>query len=290
MLLVPVVAAVVVVVVAGRVVKRRVGVVAPAVEDILVHFPAECGDIVGIRSGTLVLEGELFGRAQSVESHVLFFACAFFVGERHGGACGARNVAPHSGVEALSVGFVKRQSVLESLLAVAQDVLAHVSEVDVEVAAAEAFAVGEARVHEPELYVLDVGALEVGVVEFAHYSAEVLLRLVEFAPLVNALCVNVVRSALFGVVGEVEHRHPCVLACKHLFVGVELLLVHNTCAVVGHGIGVALYVCGRIDLRVSEDGVHGVPCEHGAVGVVGNVVAQACVFVERFAAGTVRGC
>ena len=168
---------------------------------------------------------------------------------------------------------------LERFLAVAKDIFAYVAEVDIEVAAGETFFVGKAGIHQPELDVFDIGCLKVGVVEAAHYTSPVLLRLDEFATVVDTVGGDVVLSALGGVVAEVEHGHTCVLACQHLLVGVDLLLIDDTRAMVGEGFGVGFDMQGCVGLGMTEDGIDGVPVQVRAMAVIVKVIALPCVLI-----------
>ena len=102
---------------------------------------------------------------------------------------------------------VRRHAALIEFLTVAEDVLAHFAEVDIEVATVvgrRSLLTGvDKGVEHPEFDVLDVGCLEVVGVQLSHHTAPMLLRIVECSVVVEVR-IEVVRSALVGVIGEVE--------------------------------------------------------------------------------------
>ena len=143
---------------------------------------------------------------QSVQSHVLLGAGSGGGGKGVGLRSLDGNLTPcRIGKRA---GAIDGDSALIEFLAVAQDVLAHLAEVDVEVAAIVggiALLVGIVEgVHEPELDILHVGSLEVVGVELAHHAAPPLQGIAQCSVEVD-VGGQVVGTALRGVVGQVEH-------------------------------------------------------------------------------------
>ena len=116
-----------------------------------------------------------------------------------------RNLTPLGGDEA--VRAVDRHSALIELLTVAEYILAHLAEINVEIAPVigrRSLAGGiYERVEHPELDVLHVGCLEVVVVEFAHHTAPMLRRVVQCS-VVSEVGAEVVRTALVRVICQIE--------------------------------------------------------------------------------------
>ena len=211
-----------------------------------------------IRTLAVVGEAELVLGAQSVQTHVLLLACPRLVGES--GYCrgGLRHAPPHRGVRATYIFVGDRQPVLKRFLAVAQDVLGDIAEVDVHLALV-AVGVGQRGVHQPELDILDVRFLEVGVVQFAHHTAPALLRVGQFAVSAYLTRHDVVRTALLGVVTQVQHAQLRVLVRHLLLARIYLPLEDDTRPVVGHHLHIVLDMRGGVRLRITKDGIHRVP-------------------------------
>ena len=155
-----------------------------ALQDVLLVFlgdgVAEVAEIVGRRIA-LVLgecvrrqiglqpveprreEGPLGVRVQSVETHVLDAVIVGAVVKRvdHVERGRVRVHAPSAGV-GLQLVVGRGKAVLKFKLAVVQDVLADVAEVDVQLATRLVLRIFVERVHDPKLDVLDVGRLKVG--------------------------------------------------------------------------------------------------------------------------------
>ena len=167
-------------------------------------------------------------------------------------------------------GAVDGHAALVELLAVAQHVLAYLTEVDVEVArvlrgCARAALVDEG-VHQPELHIFYISLLEVRRLQLAHHAAP-LRRGVHQRAVGVQLGGQVVGAALLGVVGQVEHvelRRGAVVV-RLVAVGVQLLDIDLAHAMVRELFEVALDVAGRETRRaVGEQLVDVVPRQQGA--------------------------
>ena len=171
----------------------------------------------------------------------------------------------------VSLQSVDRHSALVELLAVAQDVLAHLAKVDVEVASifrslALATCIDEGVEH-PELYVLHIGSLEVVGVELAHHATPMLLRIVERSVL-REVGIEVVRSALVGIVGKIEYgeRRRSSVVRTLVAVGEKLVDIELANVMVAELFEVALDVTWRERRRAAcEQGVDSVPRKSRAV-------------------------
>ena len=212
-----------------------------------------CGDAVEDLRRYLALDGceevavggkfALLGAGESVEADVLSCARASFIIKCVGDAAGAGGYASPDGLLEVARIVVHGQSALVELLAVAQHVLRHLAEVEVEFAAVAGVAAGvEEGVEHPELDVLVVLRLEVGVLDLAHHASPFLLGVGE-SSLPVEVGVEVVGTALRGVVGEVEHVQRCCFVVAVLpFVGVEVALIDFAYVAVGELVEVALDV------------------------------------------------
>ena len=223
---------VVVVVVAGRV--GCDGVVNGGV-----HLAANLLQVLGV-------DGELgfLCAGQTVQTDVLARA-----GTRTGvEGVGHRRLGGHVAPQAyLVLGgvAVERHTAFVELVSVLQNVFADVSQVDVEVAGEVAgfFATVDEGVHHPEFDVFDVGRLKVNaaVVDGAHHTAPVSPRVVQLTAVVE-VGVEVVRTALARIVGQVEHVERGRFAHRQFSVGEEFRAVHLANVVVRELFDVALDV------------------------------------------------
>ena len=143
---------------------------------------------------------------QSVEAHVLQRARTAGRGE---GVClcGLRgNLTPLRSGERL--GAIDGHAALIELLAVAQHILAHLAQVDIQVArtlrSRSVCARIYIRIEQPELYILNVGLFKVGGLQSAHHAAPLLCRVLQRTVGIE-LSGQVVRATLLGIVGQVEH-------------------------------------------------------------------------------------
>ncbi len=220
LLLVEVIAAVKVVAVARGVVEGRELVLLHGLDRGRGQHLAQPLQEVGIGGIGLLVFG-----AEAIETHVLLHARAGGVVEGIGERRLGRHPTPH-GVFDVGGVAVHGQAVFIRLEAVLEDVLAHLAQVEVKVAAVLVVEVGvEEGIHHPKLHILDVRLLEVGVVEAAHDAAPALLGVEQVAVGVNVGRVEVIGAALLGIEREVERLNGRRLAVvefaarEHLAVG-----------------------------------------------------------------------
>ena len=254
----------VVVVVASRVVVN--GVV-----NIRIHLALDSSQIVGVDA-----IAALVGIRQSVQTNILLLSCAALRGEGINHTLGIWNASP---CRFEVVRTIHRHTALVEFLTVLQDVLAHVAQVDVEVAAIVASLVATVNewVEQPELYVLHVGSLEVVGVELAHHTAPSLRRVIESSALIY-VGVQVVRTSLTWVVSQVEDWQRVALALVHILVWIYFTNIHLSHVMVGELVEVALEVswCKR-RITTSEEWVDVVPCQERTVVAIFCVVRQVAV-------------
>ena len=242
------------VVVAGR-------VVAPGLDNTVVGDDAA----VHHRVEPLLIRPELpllvIGKA--VETHILQLSGTGSRGEGVGLRGLLRNLTPLGHREV--TGAVNRHTALIELLTVAQDILRDLTEVEVEVAAVVgggAVLTGiDEGIEQPELDVLDVRLFEVVGLKIAHHTAPLRLGLTERTVAVE-VARQVIRSALRGIVGQVQHlecRGGAVVGAL-VAVGIELLHIDLTHIMVRQLVEVALDVTRRERRAAAgEDGINGVP-------------------------------
>ena len=257
LLLVPVGATIVVVVVVGWVGKD-------AVEDGLVHLALYLVEI------GRAIELLLLGIGETIEADILQGTAATGGGEGIGHGALSRYLAPLGVGEA--VAAIHWHAALIELLAVSEDVLAHLAQVDVEVAAI-AIGIGlltaiDEWVEEPELDVLHVGLLEVVGVESAHHATPVLQRVRQGSVLLQVVDIEVVRTTLVRIVGDVHGVHRARLRAVGLSLAQweELSHIDRSHVVVAQLVVVALDVSWRERASLAiEERVDGVPCHLATV-------------------------
>ena len=93
---------------------------------------------------------------------------------------------------------------LETLLAVTQDILTDITEVDVQLTV-KAVRVSQRRIHQPELDILDIRFLEVGIVQFAHDTTPTILRICQLTVRIKLRRTHVIWSTLIRIEGHIQH-------------------------------------------------------------------------------------
>ena len=231
------------------------------------------------------LVGALLVVVQTIKAEVLTGTTAAGRGEGIGDGALRRNLSPLC--ERVGLRAVDGQTALIELLTVMQDVLAHLTKVDVEVTTILMGVVLlvriEERIHEPELNVLDIRCLEIGGLEFAHHTAPVLRGVVE-PTVLQEVGVEVIRTALIGIVGNVQdgQRGCCTAIVALVAVGEQLVGVDLTDVEVRQLVEVALDVAGRQTRRAArEERVDGVPGHLRTVVAAGKASLVAALAEHR---------
>ena len=145
-------------VIARRVIPRRETVASPSAPDVRADLALQFRQVLAVDRPTQLLRG-----AQTVQTDVLHSSRALFVTERHDGTRRPRNKTPDRAIHASLIRRRNRQTVLEGLLAIAQNILADITEVDIQLAFVSV-GVRQRRIHQPELDILDIRLLEIRVV------------------------------------------------------------------------------------------------------------------------------
>ena len=244
---------VVVEVIARGVVTRRETVVRPTVPNLRRNACLKVREVLPVSRPVLFLRG-----AQTVQTDVLRSSRTRFVAERYHRACRPRHVAPDSRIDASLVRSRYRQTVLKSLLAVSQNILADVTEVDVQLAVVT-LRVGQCGVHQPELDILYVRTLKIRVVQPPHDTCPPFLWVRQVTVGAHLACGDVILAAIGRVVREVEDRQFGIHVACFLAVGVHLVLIDDTRTVVAQCRQVIADMRRRVRLRITEDRVHREP-------------------------------
>ena len=251
-------AAVVVVVVTGR-------VAAPGLQQrVVLHYGTNLVEPLLIGSvGALLVIGK------TVQTHILQGAAAGGGGKGVGLRGLLGNLAPMCIGEGLRA--VDGHAALIELLAVAQNILADLAKIDVQVAGILRRCAGlpliDKGVHQPELHIFYISLLEVGGLQLAHHAAP-LLRGIRQRTVGIVLRRQVVGAALLGIVGQVQHRQRRggTVVCRLVAVGVQLLDIDLADAVVAELLEVALDMTRREARRTAgEQRVDSVPRQQGTV-------------------------
>ena len=128
------------------------------------------------------------------------------------------------------------------------------------------------RVHQPELDILDVGFLEVGVIQSPHDTCPAFLGTRHLTVRSHFTRIDVVLSAFRGVVSQVQDRQFGIYVAGFLTIRIDLVLINDTGAVITECGQVILDVCRRVRLRITEDRIYGEPSKMCTVLVVGHSV------------------
>ena len=127
---------------------------------------------------------------------------------------------------------IDRQSILEELLLILQDIFRDLSEVEIEITTLRGWIV-DIRIHYPELDVFDVGCLEVALLDTSHHTTPTLFRLLQRTILVHPICIQVVGTAFVGIVGHVEHLYQIGFIVALFPIGIQLFVLDRTYIMVG---------------------------------------------------------
>lgn len=204
----------------------------------------------------------------------------------HGALC--RNLTPLRIRKAIAA--VHRHSTLIEFLAISQDVLAHLAQVDVEIAtiigSISLLSGIDERIEHPELDILHVGLLEIIGVQLTHHSAPVALRILQGSIWLEVSHIEVVRSWLARIVSQVEHAQriggPLIGALVAQWE--KLFHIDLTHIVIAQLLQVALDMArSERTASASEQWVDGIPCHARAMETTGEsgLVVVIVLEIER---------
>ena len=256
------------------------------VEHSLVHFALYLVEV-----GTLI-ECLLLGIGQAVETHVLQGTASARGGKGISHRALGWNLTPLGVSKAIA--SIHRHTALIKLLAVSQNVLAHLAQVDVEIATIVGGIGLLTRVDEwvehPKLDVFDVGLLEVVSIQFSHHTAPHVLWIAKRTIRLEVGNIEVVWSWLRWIIGEVEHAQGigssligALLAQWEKFLGVDFAHI-----VIAELLQVALDMArSQRTTSASEQWVDAIPGKTRAMETAGqaSLVVVVALEVERWHTG-----
>ena len=151
---------------------------------------------------------------------------------------------------------------LKALLAIAQNIFAHIAQVNIQVTSFECrICIGQEWVHQPKFDILNIRFLKIGIIQFAHDTTPTLLWISQLAIKSNLVCGNIIRTTLLWVETQVHHRQFRICIRQRLLVWVNLLLHDHTRTMIRHGLGIILNVLWCVALRNTKDWIYSVPCQ-----------------------------
>ena len=271
------------IVIARRVVEGRELVVLHPCDYIGRQTQAKFVEVVFVRR-----ESEFIVVRQTVEANILQHTGSAAVIETVGKRILGAYTSP-CGFGKVLVVAVDRNTVFIALQTVFQNVFRYFAEVQIQVAAVVVRILGvQEGTHKPELHVLDVRLLEVGVVHLAHNAAPATFRLQQVAFVIDIFGVEVIGAALVGIVRQVQCLYVVGFAIAEFAVGEYLARFHLANIRIGQLLQIALYISGG-HRRISrcKQTVDIVPVEQCSVFAVVYVVVERSLGEERILAAVV---
>ena len=196
------------------------------------------------------------------------------IGKSHHGTCRTWHTSPQCGLHLSFFRFVQWQSVLKRLTPVAQDIFAHISQIDIQITSLKhCIGVSQEWIHQPELDILNVCLLKIRIVQFTHDTTPTRFWVGQFTIATYLIRRNVIRTTLFWIVTQVQYWQTHIRIRQHFFVGVYLLFQYDTRTVIRHQIRIILDVLWCIALWITENRIHRVPCQQRTVLVIFRIVA-----------------
>ena len=273
-----VIAAIVVVVITCGVTSWRELILRPHFPNGTIHLVLQSFQILRIWVCTIIVEVHriaLLLGGQSIESHVLFRACTCLIGESDYSAGSTWNQSPYGAFYLAGLRLIQWQSVLKTLLTIAQNILTHITQVNIQVTTCvSCIGVRQEWIHQPELYVFYIGFLKVRIIQLTHDTTPAVLWIGQFTIRAYHISRDIIRTALIGIITQVQHRQTSIGIGHHLFVWIHLLFIYGTCAVVAHKFYVILNMFRCIATWFTKDWVHRVPRQQRTVSVVVYLSAQ----------------
>ena len=219
--------------------------------------------------------GFLLLRSKSVKAHVLFVT----------GTAGRVECVSHrilrghtspNRFRVLGRVIVNGQAAFVEFLTVLEHILTDFAQVEIQIATEGAafIACFDERVEHPELNILDIRRFKVRGFQFAHHAAPAFLGIKQ-VPVSVKRRIQVVRTTLIGIIGQVQHAQGVGLLHIDAFVGKELALVHLAHIGVGKLFQVALDMTRRKAGRSArEKRVDIIPGQKGTVIAITDIAGQ----------------
>ena len=103
---------------------------------------------------------------------------------------------------------------LKRLTTIAQDILTHVSQVDIQITTFKRrIWVGQEWVHQPELDILNIRLLKIRVVQLTHDTTPTRFWIGQFTIATNLIRRNIIRTTLLWIVTQVQYRQTHISIC-----------------------------------------------------------------------------
>ena len=131
------------------------------------------------------------------------------------------------------------------------------------------------RIHQPELHILYVALLEIGIVKLAHDAAPPAFRIQQRALLVYIIGVEIIRSAFRGIKRQIQSLHSRRLTVGELTAGENLHRRHLTHIRIAQLIHIALDI-RRTQRRIAlcEKPVDIIPVKQRPILSIIHIIAQ----------------
>ena len=184
-----------------------------------------------------------------------------------------RHPTPHGFGEELIVA-VKRDAVFIRFQSILQNILADFAEVKIQVATFKIRVLRvEERVHHPKLHILDIGLFKIGVVHLSHYATPTLLGIEQRPLIVDIHRIEIIGTALSGIIREVESLHKVSFTISKISVGEDFGHLNLAHVRIGQLLEVGTYIArGKRRVALSEHTVNIVPRQQCTVFTVVHII------------------
>ena len=103
---------------------------------------------------------------------------------------------------------------LKRLTTVAQNILAYISQIDIQIATFKRrILVGQEWIHQPELDILNIRLLKIRVVQLTHDTTPTRFWIGQFTIATNLIRRNIIRTTLLWIVAQVQYRQTHISIC-----------------------------------------------------------------------------
>ena len=280
-----VVPAIEMIVVARRVVEGRELVLPHGLDHGRRQFRLQLGQEILVRRESILL---VVG--QSVKAHILQPPRATGIVEGIGERLPLGDLAPRRSGYLCRIA-VDGQTVLERFHTIFENIFRHLAQVEVEVTAlVVGLGLVEEGVHEPELDILDVGRLEVGIVHLAHDTAPPFLGIEQPPLFVDIVGIEVIGATFLRIERKIERLLRGRLTIVNLLVGENFAHAYLAHIGIGELVQIVFQVGGyEVGVLLREHAVDVVPRHQSPVLPVAHVVGVTGLGEEGVGRGVV-GC
>ena len=117
--------------------------------------------------------------------------------------------------------------------AITENILADVAQIDIHISTHKRLVrVCQEWVHQPELNILNISLLEISVIQLTHNTTPTRSWIRQFTITTYLLSRDVVWSTFFWIVTQVQRGQNRICIRQHLFIWINLLLIHNTSSMI----------------------------------------------------------